>query len=455
MNQHPSLRFAIYDGIAWALMIGLAEAFFSAYAIFLAATPAQIAILAAYPTIIPAIAQLTGVKLMSYYSSRKALCVRATVMHALGLLPIALIGVVFYSEQGYAANGHAARFLLLFAAIYFFFGALGNPAWNSLIGDLVPANSRGAFFSLRNKKISYASFTALIMAGPTLAYFHHINLEAWGYLVIFMTALVARLVSGYWLSHYEDPELKKSDSDYFSFYDFIRRTPHSNFAKFAWYVCLMLAAQFICGPFFSVYLLRELQLSYTEFTCLSASLILAQVLTLSHWGKLSDSLGNKIILFAASVGICLAPVIWTFSTNFYYLIFVHMYSGFVWSGFNLAAANFLFDAVTPAKRARCAAYQSVMNGFFCLCGALLGGYLMSHPIPEFTAFFAEAGDRAKYFFIMYLSAAIRVAIILVFWKKIMEVREVENVSGKELVFKIINIRAISGISFGFDSRTRK
>jgi MFS family permease len=445
MSQ-KSLKAATNDGIAWALMIGFGEVFLSAYAIYLGASPFQIAVLAGVTASVPAIAQLLGLRLMHFIESRRKLILAASALQAFSLIPIALVALT--------TGADSASLMIFLASLYFFFGATGVPAWNSLIGDLVPQETRGTYFGGRNKKIALASLLALITAGPILSTFKQISLEAVGFLSIFLIAAVARFISVYWLARYEDPPQPKSENAYFSFYRFISRTAHSNFAKFAWFVCLMLGALFICGPFFSLYLLKELGFSYSQFTFLSACLIVSQFLTLSHWGSLTDRFGNKSILFCASIGISIAPILWTFSTSFYYLIFVHLFSGFVWSGFNLSAANFLFDAVTPAKRARCAAYQSILNGAFSLAGSMLGSFLISHPLPLIKESLPDLGHKADYYLIMYVSAFIRCAVLAFFWAKIREVREVEAISHKDLIFKIINLRALNGSGFSFYSKNK-
>jgi len=54
-----------------------------------------------------------------------------------------------------------------------------------------------------------------------------------------------------------------------------------------------------------------------------------------------------------------------------------MLSGFAWSGFTLASANFIYDASAPENRTRYIALFNAMNGGAMCLGALLGGYLAS------------------------------------------------------------------------------
>lgn len=445
-RNSPSLRYAIYDGIAWALMAGFGEAFLSAYAIFLSATPTHLALLGAFPAFIPAISQSVGVKLLSFIPSRRKLTSLTAALQGLSWLPLASLGLIL------GTSPESPIYLLAFAAIYFFFAGLGAPAWNSLIGDLVPNHSRGAYFGLRNRRMGYATLIALLLAGPLLTTFHGVDERALGFAVLFFIAFICRSVSAYWLSRYEDPVAEKSADSYFSFLDFLKRTPYSNFTKFVWFVSLINFGLAICGPFFSLYILKELRFSYAEFTILSASMIASQIITLQHWGGLSDRFGNKAILFVAAPLITLAPLLWIISDSFWWLLFVHLYSGFIWAGFNLSASNFLFDAVSPAKRARCAAYQSILNGTFMLVGSLLGSYLLNNPLESLHSVFKTSDPKLDYHLIFAGSCIIRIIVVCYFWKLIKEVREVELIAHKDLVFKVIQVKALAGLVFGFDTK---
>lgn len=444
-----SLRFAIYDGIAWALMAGFGETFLSAYAIFLHANPTHLALLGAFPAFIPAFSQMLGVKLLAWTPSRRKITTITAALQAVSWLPLAFLGIAFSS------GSNAPNYLLLLASIYFFFGGLGAPAWNSLIGDLVPNDNRGAYFGLRSRRMGYATLTALLIAGPLLTLFQTAGYSSLGFALLFIIAASCRSISAYWLSRYEDPIAEKSANAYFSFWEFLKRTPYSNFTKFVVFVSLINFGLSICGPFFSLFILKELQFSYAQFTVLSACMIAAQILTLQHWGSLSDRFGNKAILFIAAPGITLAPLLWIVSQSFWWLIFIHLYSGFLWAGFNLSATNFLFDAVTPAKRARCAAYQSILNGTAMLLGSLSGSYLLSHPLEFLHPRFDELGHKIDYFILFGGSFCIRLMVVAYFWKLIKEVREVEVIAHKDLVFRVIQVKALNGILFGFDTKKRK
>ncbi len=64
---------------------------------------------------------------------------------------------------------------------------------------------------------------------------------------------------------------------------------------------------------------------------------------------------------------------------------IQIFSGFFWAGFNISVSNFIYDAVTPAKRSRCIAYFNVVNGTSIFLGAVLGGKL-ALILPAFNGY---------------------------------------------------------------------
>src|SRR5436190_2095388 len=99
---------------------------------------------------------------------------------------------------------------------------------------------------------------------------------------------------------------------------------------------------------------------------------LAAVLSFIFWGRFSTRFGNKKTLAYTSISISTIPLLWLCSDNFVFLTAVQMLAGAIWSGFGLAVTNYIMEAVTPAKRARCFAYCSIFSGVGMFGGSMAG-----------------------------------------------------------------------------------
>ena len=88
------------------------------------------------------------------------------------------------------------------------------------------------------------------------------------------------------------------------------------------------------GPFFPVYLLKELQLPLATVAIYTAIGGFASILLSRFWGALADNYGNKTVLVISCVGKSIFPALWIFATGvdslgaILWLGFVHCIRGF-------------------------------------------------------------------------------------------------------------------------------
>lgn len=431
--------------MAQAAMIGAGETYLGPFGIFLHATTMQIGLLATVPQLFGAAMQWLGALVTEHTASRRQTIVRAAIFQAVIWLPIGLLTLL-------VGHGRSTVFILIgLAALYFGAGGFLTPMWNSLIGDLVPATIRGRFFGRRSRLTGISTFVALLSAGIVLDVSERLDYAAYGFLLVFIVAMIARLESARWLSRYDDPPLKMDRSQRFSFYQFVARAPYSNFAKYVFFVSTVNFAVAFSGPYFALYMLRDLHLSYLAFTAITAALAVAQFMTFRYWGGLSDRFGNKKIMNVCGWGVGTVPFLWLVSPSFWYLIAIQVYSGFVWAGFTLAAANYMFDAVTPPKRARCAAYQGMINGVFVFAGSLLGGYVAIRLPHVFMAGSWLWYPQSVLLVIFLISGVMRFVAAGMLLRMFREVREVEAIRHRDLIFRISHLRPIWGARFSLIS----
>ncbi len=445
----------MHDGVSHAVMLGAGETYLGPFGIFLQATTLQVGLLATLPQLFGAVMQWASAITMDRFTSRRRVIVAGALSQGLLWLPISLVPFLF-------GRGELAVWLLI-GLVLLYHGTNGAivPVWNSLIGDLVPSDIRGRFFGNRNRFCGMSTFIALLVGGGLLQIFAQRDQVAWGFLIIFLIALAARLNSVRWLARYADPGFRLSPEQVFTFRQFLQRSSHSNFAKFVFFVGTINFGVAFSGPYFALYMLRDLRFSYLQFTLVVAVAIISQFLTFRYWGGLTDRFGTKKILNICGWGVGVVPVLWLVSAHLGYLIAIQAYGGFVWAGFSLSAANFLFDAVTPAKRARCVAYQGLINGVCVFIGSLCGG-LVANRLPEsFSVGHWTWSPVSALPVIFLISGLVRFVSAGFFLKKFREVRPVEPISHGELIFRVSQVRPIAGATFSLFTghlrhpRTRK
>jgi len=322
------------------VMTGGAESYFSAFAIFLQASTTLVGLLASLPPLLASFMQVLSAWLGRRTGRRKLIIVSGALFQAVCLLPLAFLPWLFPE--------YAAALLIPIVFLYLCGPNLGAPQWNSLIGDLLPVSRRGRYFAWRARLATVASVSALAVAGLILDGFDRAGGTYWGFLTIFLCAAVARCASAYHLNAMHEPSTKTAVLAIPDDLTIWRKVRQSHLPRFSLFYACMQFAVAISGPYFTLYMLRDLQFSYLQFMIITVASVLVQFLTLNRWGRLSDLFGNRLILITTGSIIMFIPSLWLFSTNFFWILCVQALSGLGWAGFTLSATAFVFD-LTPAR----------------------------------------------------------------------------------------------------------
>ena len=409
-----TLRSSILDGVCHSAMLGLTQSYVVPFALALRANTAQVGLLSSIPSLTMALSQLAAPHLTRKAGSRKRLILPVVLMHALMWIPVLLIPYLFPGDKVWWLIG-----IMTLSAV---FGSLAIPAWGSMMADLVPENTRGRYFSQRSRICDFVMLVVSLVAGGILQW--TTGSPFLGFSVIFACAVIARLISWYFLSRMHEPLLKESTNNN-NLLNVIKGMRSSNLGKFITYISLINFATSLSGPFFAVYMLRDLGFDYLTYVAINATSTIATVAFLAQWGKRADRAGNIKVMRITSFLIPLVPLLWLVSKQVYYLIPIQVISGFAWSGFTLASGNFLYDASPRENRTQSIAIFNAVNGVAICLGALAGGFLAPN-LPHLL------GNNLLSLFLV--SGALRGCVVVLLLHKISEVRHVPKVSSLELLF---------------------
>jgi MFS family permease len=438
-QTNRTLRHSLKDAAAFGTMTGAGETYFSAFALFLKATTPQIGLLASLPPLLASSIQLLSAWLGRLTGKRKAIILAGAGVQAVSWIPILALPLLFPE--------HAVTLMIACVVLYQCGAHLVTPQWSSLMGDLVPPRRRGRFFALRTRLVTAITFTSLLLGGFVLHYFSREGDTLAGFVILFTVAASARLVSVYQLSRMHDPGGHVAALEFPFSRSWLERLRHSNVVRFSIFFALTQFSVSIASPFFTVYMLRDLQFSYLAFTVNTATAICAQFLTLAQWGRISDVFGNRRILAATGILIPLMPILWVFSSNFWYLIVVQALSGFAWAGFSLSASNFVYDLIAPNRRATYLAVHNVIASIGIFSGAMLGGYLGAVLPTDIEILGQQFSWRSPLIGVFVVSTIARAVVVIVLIPKVREVRPVRNISLSQLIFRVTRLNALSGIFF--------
>ena len=420
-----NLKNSFRDGLFAASMSGFTLEFFAPFLILLGAPLKHMAWLNAIPNLFAALIQIRVPELMEKLRFRKKTILIFVFLQALCLLPMPFVQHLgFFKEVAF----------ILLVTLFTGCGALAAPAWGSLMSDIIPEKERGDYFGWRTSVLGFVTVGMAFVAGAILYFLKPVN-PFLGFGLIFLLASVFRFVSFGYLRKMEEPAWNLKREDSFTFYQFIARARESNFVKFVLFVSFLSFSVNLAAPYFAVLMLRELHFDYLTYTTVSLTATLAINFLCARWGRHADAVGNRKILRLTSRIISILPMLWLIDQSTWFLIFAQIVSGFAWAGFNLCASNYIFDAISPSKRARCIAYFNVLNGLALCAGSFLGGWLVTHLPPI---------HGSSIFTLFVVSTVCRVfAATTIAWVK--EVRPVEPVRSNDLFFSMVGVKPILGV----------
>ncbi len=442
-----TLRHSVRDGMAYSVMTGGCETYFSAFALFLRASAQQVAVLATLPTLLGAVLALLAPLLARWAGRRKPVIIGAALTQGLILLP--LLGAIWWSgDTAFAA-------LLVGITLYFGGSNVGAPLWTSWMGELVPEQRRGRFFGHRTRWTTITAFGSLVAGGVILHLSEAAQRTALGFALLLGAGCVARLVSVYHLSRMHEPAHGGTLPRVPLGREWFANLRQTGAFWFTAYFALMQTSVGISAPFFSVYMLRDLHFSYLQFMANTGTAVLVQFLTLNYWGRIGDAFGNRLILSATSLLVPLLPALWVVTDNFWYLIAVQCLSGLSWAGFSLSASNLLYDLVPRAQRTGYVTLHGIVTAGGVFLGGMVGAALLN-VLPARPTLWGDAGLLTPLLWIFLISSAARYLVALLFLRRVREVRKPRRtLSTHQFVYRATRFNAFIGVVYEFVTLFRR
>lgn len=436
-KREKTLKNARKEGIYTAAKTSLVSNYISALGIHLGFSALAIILLTAIPQLLGAIAQLFVEKTAQLTRNRFKVLMWSAYLEAYVWIPIALIAA-FSIDKPYL--------LITLVTLDSIFMNMQSPIWNAILGDVIPSNTIAKYFGKRNLYTGLSSLISTILGGLIISRVTELNI-ALGFTLLFLLGFFFARLAAHHQKKIHDPSPKSMKSDKYSFYQFLKNAKKNNFGNFAAFFALYKLAVAIASPFFVIYMLRELNFSFTIYAIIITTTVLSSILSTNFWTKLTFNRGARLALKISSLTIPLIPLLWIFTTNWKILAVFEIISGIMWAGFNIAASTFIFEAVNQKQKIKFMAYNNVLAGIGVFIGTMLGLLITNLNIKFLGSVF---------FMIFLISGISRLLIALLMLRKIQEEKVVSiNLKKEETYKRFITIRPKEGIIFEVIGKTKK
>jgi MFS family permease len=358
-------KYSIKNGIAATFVLNLTNNYFALFAIsVLGATNYQVGLISSMPPFMGMFGALLGAVVLGKLEEKKKVTMGAVFFTRIFLLLMCFVVYVPEDLQIWA--------FLFAVGVMNLPGSFTNLSWQALIGDLIPEHRRNDFFSERNRIVTIVGMLTTLVAGIALQTVS----KSWAfpYQILFFLAFLFGLFEIYYLGkHVEPHHVGKKKKKFNLGLSAFKHKPYLYFVicalffNFAWQ---------IAWPLFNIFQIKDAHANGLWVSLFVVANQLAQIISFKWWGKMSDKHGTLTMLFIASIGMAISPVITILSTNLLYLTLTNLVSGLAVSGTVLLLFNQLLNVAPKEERSACIANYNILLAIIGFIAPELGVFLL-------------------------------------------------------------------------------
>lgn len=358
------------DGMFASASDNIVVTYLTIYILALGGTQSQIGIMSSLSSLACALVLMPGATLVERRSSRRKIVLLSSGWNRLALLFIAM--APFAIKSPWVIVVVIALSITRDSA-----GNLSYPAWMAMTGDVVPLEGRGRFFASRNFVMGVSGVVVTLGAGLLISSMH----SPLGYQVSLLAACGFGAMSLFSFSHITD---KPKALAYPQAQQPLALIPllrdmgaHRDFIAFASVTALWNFSLNVAGPFFTVFLVKNLHADANMVAITTIASTIASILAQRKSGDLNDRWGARKLAIICGLLIPIVPLMWVFATAAWNVIIINVLSGALWAGYNLGSFNYLLAVSPEERRARYGAMFQLTVTLSLALGAALGSLMVT------------------------------------------------------------------------------
>lgn len=358
---------SLLDGGTFSIMVGCGETYLPAFALALGLSQVSSGLVATLPLLAGSMLQLASPWGMRKLGSYRRWIVLCAVLQAAVFVPLIVLAL---------DRRFPAELVFVAASVYWGAGLATGPAWNTWIGTLVPVAIRARFFAWRTRLVQGGTLLGFVVGGIALQFGASHGMPLVAFAALFMLAGTCRFISSWSLSRQTEPVVPGDGDRHVSLREFASRIGRRADGKFLLYLMSIQAAVQLSGPYFTPFLLKQLNVSYVAYMSLVASAFAAKMLSLPYLGRLAQHYGPRRLLLWGSIGILPLSAGWLVSDAYWYLMALQIVGGVAWAAYELSWFLLFFEMLPKEERTSVLTTFNFGHSLASVAGSLAGGAVL-------------------------------------------------------------------------------
>ena len=289
------------DGAAYSVMVGIGEHYLPAFALAMGMGEVVAGLIACVPLLAGAILQLIspfGVRKLGSYRRWVSMSAAVQAASFLPLVAAAWIGSI------------PVALLFIIAGAYRGAGMSAGPAWTAWATSIVPMRVRPRFFACRNRVSQAGVLVGFVGGGIALQFGASLGSPLAAFAAIFAAAGICRFISSRLLAAQSEPMPPGRDMHIVSRREILARLKNHGEGRLLFYLWAMYATAQIGGPYFTPFILGQLQYDYATYMLILATSILAKTLAMPILGRFAHRYGSRRLMIFGGIAMIPLPLFW-------------------------------------------------------------------------------------------------------------------------------------------------
>ncbi len=269
--------------------------------------------------------------------------------------------------------------VIVYVIVYLTSSFINPPASNWLV-DLTPAKIRGAYFARRDA-ISLGFLTILtVFMGMVLDKFEELHYEYGGFLVIGAIVFAMTLLDAFYLINIREPKENRKPVTVRVKDAILKPIQNKKYRKVIYLYLLWNIGLQIGAPYFSIYLVTGLELSYTYIMVMGIVSSVVRVFAAKFWGRMADS---RSWAFTTKVSIAILAIghfgwiLMDQQTVWLVYPILSILGGIAWSGINLSLFSIQFVMAPEEGRTMYLGTGAAFGGVAGFLSTLIGSVIIN------------------------------------------------------------------------------